>query len=120
MQGSRYGAGPRPDDVALDFPKSSALRLPARADNRAAASGGAGRAVSWGSRLRDDADMRCCSQQQVDRLFQIGFWIGTRRIRLWERLAMEQGGLRHVDQGTRQQPTGFLQRVSDGNGTGEI
>src|SRR5262249_34573702 len=118
--GSRYGAAPRYDDAWRDFPKSNVLRLPARADTRAAASGGAGRAVSWDSRLRDDADVRRCGQQQMDWLFQIGLWIGTRRVRLREGLSREHGRLRHIDQGACQQPTGFLQRVSSGNGAREI
>ena len=64
--------------------------------------------------------MRRRGQQQMDRLFYIGLGIGTRRVRLWERLTMEQGRLRHVNQGARQQPTGFLQIVPSGNGAREI
>src|SRR5262249_28169028 len=97
MQGSRYGVAPRPDAASPDFPKSNVPRLPAQADNRAAASGGAGRAVSWDSRLGPDPGMGCRSQQHMNRLFQIGLWIGTRWVRLWERLTTEQGGLRHVN-----------------------
>ena len=33
-----------------------------------------GRVVSWDNRLWYEADMRRCSQQQMDRLFQIGPW----------------------------------------------
>jgi tetratricopeptide (TPR) repeat protein len=47
-------------------------------------------------------------------------WIGTRQVRLGEWLTLEQGRLRHVNQGARQQPTGFLQSVPNGNSAREI
>src|SRR5919198_6677532 len=56
----------------------------------------------------------------MDRLLQIGLWIGAQGVRLRQRFAPKQARLGHVHQGACQRPACVLQVFAEGNSPREI